>query len=270
MEKSKQTLQQRYQQLSRLKKISIISVGVFIFYTVAGFLIIPPIARVIIEKKLPQVVKRNVSVEKVRLNPFTLALSVEGFKILQKDNSEEFLSFDKLLINFQAVSLFKRALILKSVTVSNPRINFSRIDESTFSFSDLIPPPQESSQTTQSSPLSFSINNIEIINGDIKFTDTPKQEKHHVTKVNLAVASISNLPYDIEHFVQPAFSAVINGTPFSLRGNSKPFATSRETDFDINITNLNVAEYLAYLPNPTKAILASCLLDIKGNLRYSG
>lgn len=174
-------------------------------------------------------------------------------------------------IDLQAISIFKRALIIKSAKITAPALNFSRIDETTYSFSDLIPDPDKSKAESpeSSSPFLFSINNIEVIDGDIFFSDQPKDKTHRISKLNFALASISNLPYRVETFIQPTFSANVNGTPLSLNGDTKPFAASHESDININIENLNIAEYATYLPNPTKALLSSCLLDIKGNVDFA-
>ena len=263
------SLLQRFKQLSRPQRLAVYLVSAFVLYCFVGFLVLPPIIKVTLGKKLPPTLHRNVSVTKIRLNPLTLSATIEGLGVFKKEAPGQLLSVESLTVNLQAISLFKRALVIKSVTILTPMVNFSRTGESIYSFSDLLPKRKDSEPPKDAKPFLFSINNIVIKNGDIHFSDQPKEKKHHVADLNLAVASISNLPYDIDHFVQPAFSAVINGTPFSLGGLAKPFANSRETDLNIDITNLNIEEYLAYLPNPTQATLTSCLVDVKGKLAFA-
>nr|MBF0221841.1 DUF748 domain-containing protein [Desulfobulbaceae bacterium] len=267
---NKQSFFQRLKMLSRPKKIALSVLTGFTLYALVGFLILPPIIKLTLEKKLPPILHRDVSVNKIRLNPLTLSATIEGFQVLKKEATGPLVSFEKLHIDLQAVSVFKGALIIKSVMLKTPTINFSRINDSTYSFSDLIPKnSEETAATKPASPFLFSVNNIEIIGGDISFSDQPKEKTHQISQLNLALASISNLPYHIETFIQPTFSANVNGTPFALDGVTKPFATSRESDINIDIKNLNIAEYVAYLPNPTKAVLSSCLLDINGNLDFT-
>lgn len=137
------------------------------------------------------------------------------------------------------------------------------------SFSDLITgSPSEQKNQGDPAPLHFSINNIEIRDGSINFHDLIKEKDHQVLKLNLAIPSISNQPSSIESYVQPAFSALINGTPTSVGGMTKPFADSLATEVDIKMQGINIPEYLAYIPNPTPLTVQSALLDIDTKLSY--
>ncbi|VAW33658.1 hypothetical protein MNBD_DELTA03-1108 [hydrothermal vent metagenome] len=270
MVKNRQGLWQRFKGQSRFRRLTALIAAAFVFYLFCGFFILPPVVRIIAEKKLPLLVHRTVTIKKIRINPLTLSVDVEGFSLFKKNSTEKFIGFDKIAVNFQAISLVKRALIVKSLAIVKPTISFSRTGRTTFNFSDILSRPGSTGRAeSSSSPLLFSLNNIEIKKGDIRFVDEPKGKKHHISDLNLALANISNLPYRIGHFVHPAFSAVINGTPFTLGGSTKPFAVSRDTKLNISISGLDVARYLTYLPVPTKVVPASCLLDIKGQLGYS-
>ncbi|HSH14243.1 MAG TPA: DUF748 domain-containing protein, partial [Desulfurivibrionaceae bacterium] len=123
------------------------------------------------------------------------------------------------------------------------------------------PEPPEKAQ-----PFQFAIRNIEIQGGQISFHDLPKKTDHTVTDLNVGIPSLSNLPYQVETYIQPSFSAVINGTPFAVGGQSKPFAKSLETVVELKAKGINVPEYLAYIPNPTGLVLQSALLDVDANL----
>ncbi|MCK5404934.1 MAG: DUF748 domain-containing protein, partial [Desulfobulbaceae bacterium] len=136
-------------------------------------------------------------------------------------------------------------------------------------FSDLIGEKEKKeSLEKEAKPFLFSINNITVVNGNIEFQDLYKETTHRVAELNLAVPSVSNLPYDIEKNVQPAFSAIINDAPFALDGKTKPFTSSRETGIAIKFDKINIPEYLAYIPNPTGLTLASGTLDVDVRVSY--
>ena len=132
----------------------------------------------------------------------------------------------------------KLALVLSEIRLKQPYINIKRIDETAYNFSDLMEnketkPAEKPAE--KSKPLRFSLNNIKIENGSIDFWDGPEQTKHTVRELNIGVPFMSNIPSNINIFVQPALSAKINGTPYEIQGKTKPFADSLETTFDINI-----------------------------------
>ncbi len=254
----------------KLRNKAVVLLGsAFLFYILFGFLAAPLILKTVLEKKIPQLLNRQVSIGKVRLNPFALSATVEEFRLADSEGTGEFVSFDRLYVNVESLSIFKKALIVRSISLSGPTLDISRLDDQTYSFSDLlaeqgsVEPEQE-----ESGKALFSINNIEIAGGTIRYRDIPKNADHLIADLTLAIPAISSLPSNIESEVQPVFSAVINGTPISLDGGSKLFAESRVTELKLKMSGINIPEYLPYIPNPTRLRLKSALLDIDTRLTY--
>jgi len=259
----------RYRGLPPLQKAALWFGIAVLVYTLIGFLLAPLILKAVLEKKLPRALHRPVTIETVRLNPYALSLTIEGFALADKEGPDPFVFFDRLYVNLESLSLVKKGLILQSISLKGPAIHVSRLDEKTFSFSDLLPAPaaEEPAEETSGQFL-FSINNIEIENGSIRYRDLPKGVSHTIDAFTLAIPSISNLPSKVQASVQPHFSAVVNGTPISLAGGSKPFAETRATEVDLKMSGINIPEYLAYIPNPTGLTVKSALLDIDTRLSY--
>ncbi|MBU1571555.1 MAG: DUF748 domain-containing protein, partial [Proteobacteria bacterium] len=136
-------------------------------------------------------------------------------------------------------------------------------------FSDLIEKkettiPEEENQK----PLRFSFSNMKIENGSIDFLDGPKQTQHTVRELNIAVPFFSNILYYIDTDVQPEFSAKINGTPYAIQGKTKPYADSLETSFDIDIKDLDIPYYLAYIPVKMNFQIVSASLDTNAKISF--
>ena len=89
-----------------------------------------------------------------------------------------------------------------------------------------------------------------------------------VENLNLSVPYLSNVVHEVEVHVQPAFAAIINGNPLNLSGRTLPFHDTRRTTFDIQINNIDIPEYLAYLPESGNLTLKSGYLDIKAVLGF--
>ncbi len=102
---------------------------------------------------------------------------------------------------------------------------------------------------------------MQIVNGRIEIDDRPKRARHSVREINIAIPFLSNLPYRVEDYVQPSFSARVNETPFSLQGRTKPFKDTLETSVDIDIEKLNVPRYVEYVPLDLAFRVPSGLLD---------
>ena len=257
----------RTSSMNRHQKVLVAIAVAFLLYSVAGFWLLPGLLKDILEKKLTENLKRPVSIETIQINPYLLKVSVNKFLIKDKTEEGLFIAFDQLFVDLEVVSLFKRALVIDTLTLTDPRLNLARYKDLSYNFSDLadLPGPAEKKE---SKPFLFSVNNIEIKNGAIVFLDEPKKTTHRVANLNLAIPFLSNVAHEVEINVEPAFSALINDTPVNFTGRTIPFHDTRETVFDIHVNKLNIPEYLAYIPKQGDMTLKSGYLDITAVLGF--
>jgi hypothetical protein len=122
---------------SRERKFVLWIAGLLLFYTVAGFFILPPIVRRVAVKQLSQQLDREVSIEQVKINPFALSATVRGLLIKDKDG-EPFVSWDEVYVNFQLSSFFGHAWVFQEISTSKPFVRVQMNKDYTFNFSDLI------------------------------------------------------------------------------------------------------------------------------------
>ena len=254
---------------SVLKKIAIGLIIFFVVFTIAGFFVLPPILKSILTQKLSENLHREVTIEKIKFNPYTLSMTVKKFMVKERDRSETFVSFEELLVNLQSISIYDKAPVLREIKLKDPYIKINRNPDESYNFSDLMekeasPPPKEE----KGKPFRFSFNNIRLENGSIDFWDGPKKTRHTVRELNIALPFISNIPRLVDTFVQPSFSAKINETPYALQGVTKPFKDTLETTFDIDFENFDIPYYLAYLPMKLDFKILSAYLDTKAKLLF--
>ncbi len=257
--------------MNRLKKI-IIGLGIFfLIFTIAGFFLLPPILKSILVKKLSENLHREVGIQQLKINPYSLSLTLKGLVIKDRASSETFVSFDELYLNLQSLSAVRMALILKEIRLKQPYIRIDRKEEASYNFSDLLEkkePQTAEKPAKKPKPLRFSLNNIRIENGSIDIWDGPKKTRHTIRELNIGVPFLSNIPSNIDIFVQPVLSVKINDTPYRFEGNTKPFADSLETTFDININDLNIPYYLGYAPMKMNFKIVSAYLDTKTKITF--
>jgi hypothetical protein len=215
--------------------------------------------------KLSQALQRPVTIDKIKINPYLLTLTVKGLEIKEKSGSEKFVAFDEFYVNVDTSSIYRRALILKEIKLTKPYFRIIRNPDSTYNFSDLLVKPEEKKedQEKKADPFRFSLNNIRIEQGSLDFWDGPKKTKHTIKDLLVSIPFISNMTYRIDHYTQPVISANINGNPYALKGKTKPFADSLETIFDIDIKDLNIPYYMAYVPMELNFKLPSGFVNTK-------
>jgi uncharacterized protein involved in outer membrane biogenesis len=249
-----------------------ILLGIIIFFavfTLVGFFVLPPILKSVLTNQLSKNLHREVTIKQIKINPYALSITVRGLMVKDKGRSETFVACEEIFLNLQSLSAPRMALIFSEIKLKQPYVNIKLNEDMSFNFSDLIEkkeakPPEKAKST----PLRFSLNNIQIENGSVDFFDEPKQTKHTVRELNIGIPFLSNIPSYVQRYVQPHFSAKINGTPYKLEGETKPFADSLETSLDININDLNIPYYLAYAPMKMNFKIVSAYLDTQAKISF--
>jgi hypothetical protein len=193
---------------TRWRKILLWVLGAIFFYTVAGFLILPPIIRVVAAKQLAKELGRRVTIEKVRLNPYTLSTTIRGLHIEDKDG-QPLLGWDEVYVNLQLVSFFSHAWVFKEITALNPYARLQVNKDYSLNVSDLV--KKFSSSNTKSSPqkpakpLVLRIELFHIAGAKAELTDlTPREPFHRtigpleVTLTKFYTAPNTNNPYSFD------------------------------------------------------------------------
>src|SRR5271154_5368214 len=91
-----------------------------VVYTVVGFLVVPAIIKSQMLKRLPDLTKRQATIENVKFNPYALSLTIDGLA-LKETNGDVFSSFDQFYGNFQPfASLFHLTWVFDNVHLQKP------------------------------------------------------------------------------------------------------------------------------------------------------
>ena len=253
------------------RKILFFVILLLAVYSVCGFFFLPWLLKSQAEKRLPELLNRPTTIDQVRFNPFTLRLQMDGLLVRARQGRAPLLKIDSLLADCAGfLSLTNRALVLEEINVQGPYLKIVRNDDLSYNFSDLLPgaPPVEDKPEAKGSGFRFSLNNIKLAGGIVEFTDSTRDIFHWLNDINISLPQISNLPHLVETRVQPTFAAVVNGTPLALTGTSKPFAETLETRFHINLDNLDLSYYLAYLPGERNFTVTDGSLTTRLDLVY--
>ncbi len=250
--------------MRRLRIAAVICLFLLVVFTIAGFFLLPPLLVSVAARNLSQALHRQVTIQKVRFNPYTLVLEVHGLSVRDRGRPDSFVSFSSLIVDAQWSSVFEKAPVIREVRLSRPVVRIIRFEDNSYNFSDLM--KRESGE--KKGPLKFSVSNIQITGGTVIVDDRRVHKTHVAEDITLTIPFLSNMPHFSEVFVKPAFRAVINKTPISLQGRSKPYSTSLESTLTIDLKNVDVPAYLAYVPARPGFVLDSCLADLKATVTF--
>ena len=244
----------------RTKRYALRTVIAFVALSLFGFFALPPIVKHVMLSQLGEALHRTVSVQEIHINPYALSVEIDGVAVQEREGKETFASFDSLYVNLESASIFRVAPVISQFRLVNPKVHVVRLADGRYNFSDLVDEYLNKPKNDEPMP-GFSVNNIQISGGEIAFDDRPVDEKHLVSAINLNLPFVSSLAYATEIFVEPSFSAQINGAPLTIAGRSKPFADSLETEITLDLADLKLAQFVDYSPVKLPIKMASGVLD---------
>ncbi|KPA13661.1 secreted protein containing DUF748 [Candidatus Magnetomorum sp. HK-1] len=179
--------------------------GILLSFT-AFLIVLPLILEHQVAYQLESILKRNVLLDDVDLNLFTLELRLEKFEIQEAISDKPFIAFDEFYLNASWLSLFRLAVVVDQIYLKQPFFQGVMLSDNTFNFSDLAAPTASPlSKTTAVAksekkdlsldqlPVSFDIKNIEIQDGSILFEDHVHEKTHKLKELNFNVPQITNV-----------------------------------------------------------------------------
>lgn len=184
-----------------------IVIGITVFIFLILFLT-PRIGRKYLVNNSSELLGRKIEINKIRINYFSGALRIKGFRIYELDKKNGFVSFEKLFVNLDYWPLFKNELLVSEISLDKLNANIEQKGE-WFNFSDLMQTETETdtteiSDTVSREPMLLTFNNINLNNCNIKYTDKELQHTIALDDMNLQIPGFSlnngstNLNLDFE------------------------------------------------------------------------
>ena len=183
----------------RRRKLVVWILSLLLFYAILGFLILPPIVRAIAVKQLSKQLDREVSIQKVKINPFVLSTTVRGLLIKDKDG-QPFISWDEVYVNFQLSSFFGHAWVFKEISVTKPYARVQINHDYTLNFSDLVAKfstnAPAAAPATPPKPLALRVGRLQITGASASFTDFTTREpfKRTIGPLNVTLQNFRTDP----------------------------------------------------------------------------
>jgi uncharacterized protein involved in outer membrane biogenesis len=216
-----------------------------------------------------QALGRPVSVEAVRLQPWRLALVLQGLRIGGATPGEPaLLEVGEIDGALSLRSLWHRSLVLESLSVQRPLLRLSRLAEGRYDIDDLIQhlsQPAAAAKPKTSETQDFALYNLRLAEGQVLLEDRPYQRQHKLEALQLDLPFLSALDSDVAVHVQPRLAGRLNGKTFDLGGDALPFAERREAALELKLQDLDLQPYLAYWPTalPFKPLQGRLQADLR-------
>lgn len=244
----------------------------FLCYLLGGFVLLPYLARTALPDQIAKQTNRPVTIGGADFNPFNLTLTLHNGIVGPdladpEDSVDPILSFGLLRIKFAAASLFKQGLFSRQTEIDHLFVHLVRRKDSSYNLSPLL--PQFSAPAPGQPPTPFSLNNVSVSNSRLLFDDLPTGKTHTVEKITLALPALANVTHRVNQYIRPQFSAVINGSPLQLTGETEVTADGLTARLSLQLQKFDLAKNFAYLPPLLNCKVVKGEADLDLNLLFS-
>ncbi len=147
-------------------------------YAIIGFFVVPRAVKSQIHEFARENYQREATVGKVRFNPFTLALEIEGFSFPDED-AQPLFGFERLVVNSSLSSIWRRGPSLELIELDQPFGRAVIRPDGTLNFADLAKPFEKEQPEPQSEPTRVFIDLLRVIRGRVDFEDRTKPTPFH-------------------------------------------------------------------------------------------
>ncbi len=224
-------------------KTLLVAVALLLVYTLAGFFLAPPLIKRQLEGYVKADLGRRLTIERVRLNPFSLSLLLEGASLTEADG-KPLLAFDRFGANVQLRSLADWAWVFSEVRLERPRVHLRIAPDGVFNVSRLMAdaagvdtPDKPPAAPEPSSRLRLDFRHLAIREGTLVFSDesqTPRSEAV-VKPITLEVSNLTTLPGNDGR--QAVTATLPNGGVLKWKGRISlmPFSS----DGELSLRNFN-------------------------------
>jgi hypothetical protein len=232
----------------------------FILWTLAGFLLVPWIAK----RELPRVIheqtQHSARIGDIRFNPFTLTLEAKSFAI-DDAAGQAVLGFDTASIDLQWSSIARRGVVLKAVRLGAPFVNVVVDKDGALNLARLVPAgrPGATEQPASSGAPRFDIGAIEIAAGRISFDDRRGGYRNSVDDLTLELKNLTTLDKEEGDYALSAHTST--GAKLSWNGtvSMAPLAIAGT----LAIKDASLPEFNTYLARATQVAVSSGKADLE-------
>ncbi len=229
---------------SKILKFTLIGLGLVILL---ALILGPGMVRSYLVKNSPELLGRQVQLEKLKYNYFTSTVEAYDFKMLEEDQEAVFASFDTLILDLEPLRYFKEEIVVEQFVIDGLYTQII-MEDSSFNYDDLIdfflePDSSEAVEEGDETAFKYSISDIELKNAHFLFDDRTVGKVLDVPGINFFVPLISWDQAE-KSSADIAFDMKRGG---SFRANFNFDPNTGDFDTDVGISQLYFEPFYEYV-----------------------
>ena len=176
--------------MHKIKKIPLIIISSIVIIAVVVVLFISPIAKYFVIKATEKFSGRQITMDRLYLNPFTGFIQISNLKIYEPASDSIFFSAEDIGADIALRKLLSKTYEIRKLTLYHPKGTIIQ-NEKDLNFNDLIDKfsPKDTVDTIKA-PAHFSILSLKIIDGEFHYREQLIPINYFIKKVNIESTGI--------------------------------------------------------------------------------
>lgn len=197
-----------------------------------------------IEAKATALLGAPFTLKGITIAPWTLEVRV--FDVRLGPAGTPWMQVPEARADLAVESLWRRAPVLRRLTIYRPRIELERLPGDRFNITPMLealakqPPAPPGGK-----PARLAVHNIRLEDGSIHVVDHAGGGEHRIAHLNIGIPLVSNLPSQLAIDVEPSLDADVDGSRLHLQGRTQPFTEDQRSTIDVQWRQIDMAKALA-------------------------
>jgi uncharacterized protein involved in outer membrane biogenesis len=186
--------------LRRWRRLILLLAGVYVAWILAGFFLLPALAKPRIEREATQALKRPTTVAKLRFNPFTFGVTLEGLRVAERGGGD-WITLRLLYVNPDVWRLLRRTVGFSIIEVDGLTVRTALDPEGRLNFQDLLEEDGKTEAPAQAAPASkwiLAVRRFQLREGRVEFTDRSAAAPFH-TELGPIAFRLEDLRTEVGH-----------------------------------------------------------------------
>jgi len=242
--------------------------GLLALYAGLGFLAVPRLVTSLAKDTVKADYDRDLAVGEVRFNPFTLTLEVDQLALPDADGSP-MLGFDRLLVDLDLNSIWRRALSFRTIRLDGLAVNALVRKGGELNLADLETPPDPGAPPpAPDEPLPrLIIGELSVNDGRVRFEDRDRPEPFvaDLKPVTFRLTDFSTYIGEGERYELDA--TLFDTSRFAWRGTLK--AQPLASDGEFSLSDLPLPRVAAFLGDALRLEVTNGTATLRGRYRFA-
>jgi uncharacterized protein involved in outer membrane biogenesis len=162
----------------RWRRLLLVLAGIYGLWILAGFLLVPALLRPRLEREATQALKRPTTVAKLRFNPFTFGVTLEGLRVAERVGGD-WITLRRAYVNPDVWRLLRHTVGFTALEMDGLTVRVALDPEGQLNFQDLLEEETPAKAPAPPSQWILAVRRFQLREGRVEFTDRSASAPFH-------------------------------------------------------------------------------------------